>query len=120
MCQQLHTKTQNIAPRHKTHAPIVHCVKRRDLVDEHWRHVENFRDLVHGGERQKVADLTLRKVEQRHDGALLEAGRILANDLLDLDLVLWRKLKRRVLVVVVGVCVLRGNARVLCERRSER
>ena len=90
--------------------PVEHGVERRHLVDAHRRHAAHFCHLVHGCQRQEVAALPLRQVQQRDDAALLVVLGVLAEDDLDDLVVLLGEVERHVVAVVqvIGAVLHRG------------
>lgn len=84
---------------------VVHCVEGCHLVDSHWWHLKDTRNLVHDTQTGE-AGLALAKIEQRHNSCLLVLWWIAGKDLLDNLLILLAELEWDGGVVLSGVAVL--------------
>lgn len=85
--------------------PVIHCIKRRHLINSHRRHLQDPRHLVHHTQRCKTS-LSLSQVKQWHDGGLLVLRWVARQNLFDDGLVLGGELEGDRGVVFGGVAVL--------------
>jgi len=85
---------------------IVHGVKCCNLVNTHWWHFQDARNLVHNTDTSPAVVLALPKVEQRHDCGFFILTGIAGKDFFDQTFVLFVELERDRWVVVRCVAML--------------
>ncbi len=66
--------------------PIIHRIKRRNLIHPHRRHLQNPRHLIHDTQATEAC-LSLSEIEQWHHGRFLVLWWVARQDLLDDGLV---------------------------------
>ena len=66
----------------REYLPIERGVESCDLVDAHWRHLEELGDIVHDADARPSFVLSLSEVEEGYHGCLLVLGRVVRDDLL--------------------------------------
>lgn len=87
--------------------PVVHGVERGDLVDAHWRHLQDSRNLIHDADAGEAV-LALAQIQQWHHCRLLVLAWVAAQHLLDELLILRIELEGNRQVVLGRVAVLYG------------
>lgn len=85
--------------------PIIHGIKSRHLIDSHWRHLEDPRNLIHHTQTSETR-LALAEVEKWHHGGFLVLWWVAGKDLADDGLVLGGEGEGDGGVVLGGVAVL--------------
>lgn len=87
---------------------VVHGVERGDLVDTHWGHLQQPRDLIHDTYTREAV-LALAQVEKRHHGGFLVLRRVALEDFGDELLVDGIELKGNFRVILWCISVLGGK-----------
>ena len=84
---------------------IIHSIKRRHLINPHWRHLQQPCHLVHDADAREAV-LALPEVQQRHDGGFLVLAGVSGQHFLDELLILGVELEGDVEVILGSVAVL--------------
>lgn len=87
--------------------PIIHRIKRRNLIYPHGRHIQQARYLVHDAYTREAV-LALAEIENGHDGCLFVLRRVAGEDLFDEFFIGCVEFEGEVWVIVVSVSVLDG------------
>lgn len=89
-------------------SPVVHGIERCHLIDPHWGHFKNPRNLIHHGDGTESV-LALPKVKDRHHGGFLVLGGVSTENGGDEFLILGGEFEGDGGVVGGGVSVLGGE-----------
>jgi hypothetical protein len=84
---------------------VVHSIEGCHLIDSHWRHLQQSRNLIHNAQTRETG-LSLSQIQQRHDGSLLVLRRVSLQDLIDELVVLLGELEWDAGVVLGSIAML--------------
>jgi len=84
---------------------IIHSIKRRHLINPHWRHLQQPCHLVHDADAREAV-LPLAQVQQGHDGGFFVLAGVSRQHFLDELFILGVEFEGDVEVVFGGVAVL--------------